>query len=153
MKPILTLLTALLVIGSAQANEVYKAKDAKGNIVYTDRPEVLPAEKLNVKTQQTDTVEAKKRYDEEMQNYSSSSSASSSTSESSTERAKAADLTADDKAKRCKEARDRYDQYMTARRLYESGATEGERRYLNDAEIDAARANAKKMMDEYCAGQ
>ncbi len=42
---------------------------------------------------------------------------------------------------------------MTSRRLYEPGTTEGERRYLNDAETDAARANAKKLMDEYCAGQ
>ena len=154
MKPILTLLAALLVVGvCAEAGEVYKEKDAKGNAVYTDRPEALPAERLNVKTQQTDTVEAKKRYDDEMQNYASSRNAASASSESSAERAKAADLTAADKAKRCNDARDRYDQYMTSRRLYEPGTTEGERRYLNDAETDAARANAKKLMDEYCAGQ
>jgi uncharacterized protein (DUF3084 family) len=154
MKPILTLMAALLVVGgSAQASEVYKEKDAKGNTVYTDRPEALPAEKLNVKTQQTNTVEAKKRYEAEMQNYSSSSNAAESRSESAAERTKAAELTAEDAAKRCKDARDRYDQYMTARRLYEPGTTEGERRYLSDAEIDTARANAKKLMDQYCAGQ
>jgi hypothetical protein len=42
---------------------------------------------------------------------------------------------------------------MTAQRLYEPGDTEGERRYLNDKEIDEARASTKKAMDEFCAGQ
>jgi len=154
MKPILTLMAVLLVVGmSAEAGEVYKEKDAKGNAVYTDRPEALPAQKLNVKSQQTDTVEAKKRYAAEMQSYASSGKAPPAGAESTADKAKPADLTADDKAKRCKDARDRYQQYMNARRLYEPGATEGERRYLNSEEIDAARANSKKTMDEFCAGQ
>jgi hypothetical protein len=154
MKPILTLMAVLLVVGvTAEAGEVYKEKDAKGNAVYTDRPEALPAEKLHVKTQQTDAAEVKKRYEAEMNNYASSGKAAPAGAESSAERAKAADMTAEDKAKRCKDARDRYEQYMTARRLYEAGANEGERRYLNSDEIDTARANAKKTMDEFCAGQ
>jgi len=154
MKPILTLLAALLVVGTTvQAGEVYKEKDSKGNLVFTDRPEQLPAERLNVKTQQTDTVEAQRRHDEEMQRLNESSSASSSASESTAQGERAASQSAEDKVKRCKESRDRYEQYMSARRLYEPGTTEGERRYLSDAEIDAARANAKKMMDEFCAGQ
>jgi hypothetical protein len=154
MKPTLMLMAALLVIGvSAEAGEVYKEKDAKGNTVYTDRPEALPAERMNVKTQQTDTAEAKKRYDAEMQNYAASGKAPPAGAESPADRAKAADLTADDKAKRCKDARDRYQQYMGAQHLYEQGAKEGERRFLSDAEMESARANAKKVMDEFCAGQ
>ena len=41
---------------------------------------------------------------------------------------------------------------MNARRLYEPGTAEGERRYLDSAEIDAARANAKQAMDDLCSG-
>ncbi len=41
---------------------------------------------------------------------------------------------------------------MNAQRLYEPGESEGERRYLDDDEITAARDNAKKTMDEFCAG-
>ena len=40
---------------------------------------------------------------------------------------------------------------MNAQRLYEQSAPDGERRYLTDAELDAARENAKKVMDEFCA--
>jgi hypothetical protein len=42
---------------------------------------------------------------------------------------------------------------MNARRLYEPGSSPDERRYLDSNEIDAARADAKKLMDEFCAGQ
>jgi len=154
MKPILTLMAVLLVAGSAaHASEVYKEKDAKGNPVYTDRPEALPAEKLNVKTQQTDLVEARRRYDEQMKGYSTAEQASTSGAQQTADKRKAAELTAEDKARRCKESRDRYQSYMNARRLYEPGTTEGERRFLSDAEIDAARADAKKAMDEFCDGQ
>ena len=153
MKAILTLMAVLLVVGAAQAGEVYKEKDAKGNLVYTDRPEALPAEKLNVKTQQTDTVETKKRYDDEMKRYAAADQASSVAGKQVADKQKAQQLTAEDRAKRCVDARNRYDSYMRAQRLYEPGTTAGERRYLSDAEIDTARANAKQTMDEYCASQ
>jgi len=153
MKPILMLMAALLVVGgSAQASEVYKEKDAKGNTVYTDRPEALPAERLNVKTQQTDTVEAKKRYDDEMKGYAQSSQ-SSADAAAAAAKAKAGQPTEEDLAKRCQDAKARYQSYMNAQRLYEPGPTEGSRRYLSDAELDAAREFARKSMDAACAGQ
>jgi tRNA splicing endonuclease len=146
MKAILTLMAVLLVVGAAQASEVYKSTDAKGNTTYTDRPEVLPAEKVNVKTQQTDTVEARKRYEDEMKSMAADDQKSASQDTFVA-------ATAEDKAKRCKDARARYESYMNARRLFEPGATEGERRYLSSEEIDATRADAKKTMDEFCSGQ
>jgi hypothetical protein len=153
MKPTLTLMAALLVVGvCAEAGEVYKEKDAKGNTVYTDRPEALPAERLNVKTQQTDIVEARKRYDDEMKGYADKDSASAS-SKGAADKAKAGQPTEEELAKRCQDAKARYDTYMHAQRLYEPGAKEGERRYLSDAELDAAREFAKKSMDDACAGQ
>jgi len=153
MKQTLTLLAALLIVGSAQAGDVFKTTDAKGQPIYTDQPETLPAQKVDVKTQQTDTVEAQKRYDAEMKNYSKADKASTEAEQKAASAQKAAQLSAEDRAKRCQEARARYDKYMNSRRLYEQGATEGERRYFSDAEIDAARANAKKTMDDFCAGQ
>ncbi len=153
MKQILMLVAALLVVGgSAQASEVYKEKDAKGNTVYTDRPEALPAERLNVKTHQTDTVEAKKRYDDEMKGYAQSSQ-SSADAAAAAAKAKAGQPTEEDLAKRCQDAKARYQSYMNAQRLYEPGPTEGSRRYLSDAELDAAREFARKSMDAACAGQ
>jgi len=153
MKLTLTFVAALLVIGvSAEAGEVYKEKDAKGNTVYTDRPEALPAERLNVKTQQTDTVEARKRHDDEMKGYADKDSASAD-AKAAAAKAKAGQPTEEDLTKRCQDAKARYDTYMKAQRLYEPGAAEGERRYLSDAELDAAREFARKSMDAACTGQ
>ena len=152
MKAFVTVATLLLATAGAQANEVYKTTDSQGRPVYTDKPVSLPAEKLNVKSATTDTVQLQQRYDEQMKGYSEADKARAEAANKTAEAQKASELTAEDLAKRCQEARQRYDSYMIARRLYEPGASEGERRYLTSEEIDAARANAKQSMDEFCRG-
>ena len=153
MLRIATFVVALGFAATAFPNEVFVTKDAQGRPVYTDKPESLPAEKVNISTKQTDVVEAQSRYEQEMKRYSEAGKASTDASKKSADARKAAELTAEDKAKRCQEARQNYQNVMNARRLYEPGATEGERRYLDSAEIDSARANAKKVMDDFCSGQ
>ena len=153
MKAIVTIATLLLAAAGAQASEVYKTTDAQGRPVYTDKPVSLPAEKLNVKSATTDTVQLQQRYDEQMKGYSEADKARAEAASKAAEAQKASAMTAEDRARRCEESRQRYESYMNARRLYEPGESEGERRYLSDAEIDAARADAKKLMDEFCSGQ
>jgi hypothetical protein len=149
-------LAAVLTLACAApsgASEVFVTKDAQGRPVYTDRPESLPAQKVNVATKQTDVVEVQTRYQQEMKTYQEQDKAATTAAQQSAESKQAKELTAADKAKRCQEARDRYQNVMNARRLYEPGSTPDERRYLDSAEIDAARANAKQVMDDFCAGQ
>jgi hypothetical protein len=147
----LAIAIATLAWSTAPA-EVFVTKDAQGRLIYTDRPETLPAEKVNVATKQTDVVEVQSRYAEQMKAYAEADKASSEGAKRAAEAKQAKQLTAEDKAKRCQEARTRYQNVMNARRLYESGANPDERRYLDSSEIDAARASAKKVMDEFCAG-
>ncbi len=153
MQKLLLLVASLLVLGSAQASEVFVTKDAQGRPIYTDRPESLPAQKVNVATKQTDTVEVQRQYDEKMKSYAEADKVKAEASKQAAEGKQAREISAADKAKRCLDARARYEQVMTAQRLYEPGATEGERRYLDDKEIDQAREHSKKVMDEFCAGQ
>ena len=153
MQKLLLLVASLLVLGSAQASEVFVTKDAQGRPIYTDRPESLPAQKVNVATKQTDTVEVQRQYDEKMKSYAEADKVKAEASKKAAEGKQAKEISAADKAKRCLDARARYEQVMTAQRLYEPGATEGERRYLDDKEIDLAREHSKKVMDEFCAGQ
>jgi hypothetical protein len=58
-------------------------------------------------------------------------------------------LTATQKAEQCTKARQRYDTYMNSQRLYQQTA-DGERKYLSDEELNAARASAKASMDVMC---
>jgi hypothetical protein len=153
MQRILWLVMTLAVLGSAQANEVFVTRDAEGRPVYTDRPESLPAQKVNVATQKTDTVEAQRRYDEQAKAAAAADAAQADSARNAAEARSAREMTETDKAKRCEEARTRYIAVMNSQRLYEPGPNEGERRYLDSAEIDATRENAKKLMDEFCAGQ
>jgi hypothetical protein len=151
MKLIVTA-TLLAVATGALASDVFKTTDPEGRPVYTDRPATLPAQKLNVQSSSTDVVEVQQRYDAQMKRYAETDKASTETAQQAADRRKAAALSAEDRAKRCTEARQRYESYMNARRLYQPGDQEGDRRYLSDAEIDEARANAKRTMDEFCSG-
>jgi len=153
MKAFLTAVTLLLAFAGAHAGDVYKTTDAQGRLVYTDKPPSLPAERLSVQSTTTDVVEVQKRYDAQMKQYGAADQAAADAAKKAADARKAQAMTAEDRAKRCIEARQRYESVMNAHRLYEPGATEGERRYLDSAEIDAARASAKQTMDELCGGQ
>jgi len=145
------IIAGLLMSGVALGGEVYVTRDASGNPVYTDRPDTLPAEKLGVRSNTTDPAEVQARYDEQMKKYSADSDSATKARTEAADTAKAREITAEDRAKRCVEARTRYEATLNAIRLYEEGP-DGQRRYLSAEEIDGARADAKKTVDEFCAG-
>lgn len=53
------------------------------------------------------------------------------------------------RAENCAKARQQNETYSTARRLYRE-LEDGEREYLDDAELDAERAEAKQLVDNWC---
>jgi hypothetical protein len=152
MKPLPTILAGLLLCGAAWGGDVYVDTDSSGNRVYTDRPQTLPAERLNVRTSGTDPAAVRERYDAQMKRLAGDDSEGDPPADTPAELAKASALSAEDRAKRCVDARQRYQNYMQSTRLYEEGEA-GERRYLDSEEIDAARTIAKKTMDEFCGAQ
>lgn len=147
----LLLLTAAtsMLIGSAYATDVYKYTDEQGNVLYTDKPRTLPAERLDVKSQKTDLVALQARQEAEMKRMQEADRARQQTSAQQADQQQAAQLSAKDKAERCASARARYDSYMNSQKLYEP-LPNGERRYLSSEELDAARASAKATMDVMC---
>jgi len=149
MRRMLTIIAGLMLSGVAVGGEVYMTRDAKGNPIYTDRPDSLPAEKLDVRSGTTDPVEVQARYDEQMKKYATDTESAEKSKTKAAEQAKARELTAEDRAKRCVEARSRYEATMNAIRVYEEGP-DGQRRYLSSEEIDTTRANARTAMDEFC---
>src|SRR5689334_12844588 len=133
----------LLACFAANA-DVYKYTDAKGNVEYTDKPHALPAERLNVQTQKSEEVKASPP--------SAAKPANSTESSSADEQAKKQPAKApgsDESLSPCERAKQKYDAYSTAQRLYEDKGN-GERRYLTDQELDAARAAAKASRDTLC---
>jgi hypothetical protein len=145
---VLTAAAAAVAAGPAAA-DVYKFKDDKGNVLYTDKPATLPAERLNIQSQKTDVVAVQARAQEESQRQQSADKTNQQAAAQSKDQQAATQLNATQKAEQCTKARQRYDSYMNSQRLYEPGK-DGERRYLSDAELDAARASAKASMDVMC---
>jgi hypothetical protein len=144
----LTVAAAAFAAGPVAA-DVYKFKDDHGNVLYTDKPSTLPAERLNIQSQKTDVVSVQARVQEETKRQQEADRASQQAAQNGQQPASAPATTPDGKADGCTKARERYNQYMISHRLYEA-LPDGQRRYLSDAEIDAARASAKASMDVMC---
>ena len=129
---------------------MYKYKDDKGNVQYTDKPQTLPAERLNVQSQKTDIVAVQARQEAEQKRMQDADSRA----------ARPAAQAADEKAGR-RSSRPRTKPsaaprranatttYMNSQRLYEQDEN-GERRYLSDAELSCGASNAKASMDVMC---
>jgi hypothetical protein len=131
------------------AADVYKFKDDHGNVLYTDKPSTLPAERLNIQSQKTDTVAVQARAQEEAQRLQDADKAAQQTSGANKDQQQATQLSATQKAEQCTKARQRYDTYMSSQRLYQQ-TPDGQRKYLSDDELTAARASAKASMDVMC---
>jgi hypothetical protein len=147
----LTMLLGSLTLASGlvSAADVYKYTDEKGNVLYTDKPRTLPAERLNVQSKKADPAAAQARQSEDMKRMQATDSARKQAASAQSGQAESAQLGAKDKAERCTKARDRYDTYMNSQKLYEEKAG-GERHYLTSEELDAARATAKASMEVWC---
>jgi hypothetical protein len=139
---------AAFTAGPAAA-DVYKFKDEQGNVLYTDKPATLPAERLNIQSQKTDLVAVQARAEEEAKRQQAADSANQQAASRDTDQQQATQLSATQKAEQCAKARQRYDTYMNSQRLYQQ-TPDGGRKYLSDEELDAARASAKASMDVMC---
>ena len=149
LRSVITLSLTAFVLAAPAVADVYKFKDDKGNVLYTDKPSTLPAERLNMASQKTDVVAAQARQEADLKRMQESASTRGMSAAQRAEQQQASQLTAKDKAERCTKARERYDMYMNSQKLYEK-QDNGERRYLTGEELDAARASAKASMDVMC---
>ena len=144
----LTAAVATFAAGPAAA-DVYKFKDDHGNVLYTDKPATLPAERLNIQSQKTDTVAVQARAEEEAKRQQDADQANQQAAGQNKDQQQATQLSATQKAEQCTKARQRYDTYMNSQRLYQQ-TPDGQRKYLSDDELTAARASAKASMDVMC---
>ncbi len=152
---------ALLVLGSLAlpaGAAVYKWVDPQGRIHYSDRPPPPEGTLLSV-----DASAPHGRGERGGPEPSRTSAASSSTSAPSgpisgpaanpatvarLKQAVDSDVSSA-QADQCKQAQDRYQNYVHSRRLYKEGPNK-ERIYLTDQELDTERLQAKHDVDEIC---
>jgi len=133
---------ALLAAGTLHGAEVYRYVDEDGTVAYSDRPVGQNAETIVVTTRapivppppaattQPDPVAGEETVERQR-------------------REPTPEERAEDRAANCAIARERLERYAISRRLFRP-LPSGEREYLSDAEIDAARAGAAADVEEWC---
>jgi hypothetical protein len=131
---------------------VYKTLDDDGNVAFTDRPPLdKPAERVkgivsaSTNRTQLDADTTKAAEDKKYQQ-----AANDIREQQANEDAEFQAAVADQQDAACRAANARLSKYKNARRLYRE-RPDGEREYLNDAELDAERAEAARAVDELCS--
>lgn len=147
MKYIATLFAGLLITSTAGAGDVYVTTDAKGQKIYTDTPQTVPARKLDFHSQSADAATAAQEglsaTGRDGQQLEASSSAQVS---------QASQAAGDDRAAKCAEARQRYEALTTSLGVYTLGPN-GEQNFLSAEQMSEERVKAKQFLDKFCADQ
>lgn len=150
---VLAVIAGLLGAAVAQAGDVYKYVDERGNTMYTDKP--VPGAVLVSTT-------APRPPDVAQRNYATQQTAAANQLNASNQRIadgrtnqQAAEQVAKDleatRMERCKKARANYENTISSQKLYRE--KDGQREYLNDAELAQARVDARKAVDAICGPQ
>ncbi len=130
--------------------DVYKYKDEKGNVLYTDKPMFLPAERMSIKTETaSNIVDLDERNQAEQAAQAERDATRKTTGASATDKKKGKEGDAAGKEETCNKARQDYLSRMNAQRMYEEQPN-GEKRSLSEKELQSARAAAKQAMDALC---
>jgi hypothetical protein len=150
---ILATIAGVLTCVTAQAGDVYKYVDERGNTLYTDKP--MPgAERV--------TTVAPRPPEAAARSYAAQQSASNNQLASSNQRIAqgqdnqrvasnvAKDLAAS-RAERCKAARENYTKTIQSMRMYRE--KDGKREYLTEAELTQARVDANRNVETICGPQ
>jgi hypothetical protein len=146
-------LCALLAGAASVADEgtVYLWVDPDGTPHYQDRPpDGAPAKELSLRYRLSDpaALQAAAQRKSELADAATVRE-DQQAEEAASEQAARAEVKRQREAN-CKQARERLEKYETAHRLYKPSA-DGERQYLTDEETDAARAEARRTVDEWCS--
>lgn len=146
-----TLITIMLagLATVAAAESVYKWIDASGQVHYTDRPPTESGAKLLGVFEREQILSGEEAGGEDT--ASNTYDAGPALEEAQGDQAAATVQRDLDqvRSEQCKQAQERYKTYIESRRLYRE-TTDGKREYLTDAELAAARIEAKKEVDDLC---
>ena len=148
-------ISSLLFVGAVSVAhaDVYRWVDDHGGVHYSDQwvpgSEVIKSTRPHPASTSSDSP----RPPSDAQKTTSLQAAGQSTQ--SAEKAVKQDM-AKVREQQCKEAKDRYDKAIEARRIYKtsegdkSKATSDDRQYLSDEEADAYRVKARQEVEDLC---
>ncbi len=133
------IMLAVSSAGMVFAGDIYKWTDEDGNVHYGDRPtSEVSEEPLAVSSAITDPPKVQARYE--------AKAAAIEPAEPTPKELRAQAL---EREKKCATSKARLQKFLTSRRLYRQDEN-GERVYLDEDEILAARERVQNQVEEYC---
>jgi hypothetical protein len=139
---------------NAGAQNIYKTVDEQGSVTFTDRPPMngaVPVETVaGLDIQGTDEEELTARITASKEQLAAEDEADQVQRQEQTEEASQLAATEQERSENCTRATRILTKYTNSRRIYRS-LENGERDYLNDSDLDAARAEAAQQVDEWCS--
>jgi hypothetical protein len=138
-------LTLALAAASSSAVEVYRSVAPDGTVVYSDRPSGRDDVPVVIAGRAVTPAAPRSAASRPAPSAGAGDEAASEQAREPTP----AEL-AEERARNCATARDRVERYSASHRLYRA-LPNGEREYLNDAEIDEARAQAAADVENWCS--
>ena len=151
---VLVLVAAVLTCAIAQAGDVYKYTDERGQTMYTDKP-IPGAVRVSTGAQRPPEVAARSYAAQQSAQNSQLAASNQRISDQQNDSRIAANVAKDleaTRAERCKKARADYQTTINSRRLYRE-MPGGQREYLNDNELAAKRVEAAKQVESICGPQ
>ena len=146
--PVMLGVAALLGSGFAVAGEIYKWVDEDGNVHYEDRPVAnSDLERVDIVSRNTDNTVVQAQIDADRKARAAARQvASEAPPEMSPE-----ELRAEQQARheKCQSYRSKLETFLTAPRMYKESEG-GEREYLDEEQILAARSEVESKIEEYC---
>ncbi|MEJ2127802.1 MAG: DUF4124 domain-containing protein [Woeseiaceae bacterium] len=146
--PVAIAFAALLAGGLASAGEIYKWIDENGNVHYEDRPVgKTDMEHMDIASRNTDDAAVQARVDANRKARAVKEQvASEAPPEMSKEEIREEQQA---RAEKCQMYRDRLQAFLRSTRLYEESDS-GDRNYLSEDEVMAARAKVEDQIQKYC---
>jgi hypothetical protein len=149
----LVVIAGVLISATAQAGDVYKSVDERGNTLYTDKP-IPGAVRIATASQRPPEVTQQAYATQQAAKNRTLSDSNQRIADSQSNQRVAATVAKDleaTRAERCKRAREVYQQSINTRRMYTE--KDGKRVYLSDAELSQARVDSAKQVESICGPQ
>lgn len=146
--PITIACAALMASGLAVAGEIYKWTDEDGNVHYEDRPVgKTDMEHVDVVSRNTDNTVVQARLDADRAARAASRQVASEAPAEMTKEEVRAEQQA--RQEKCMQYRSQLESFLRSQRLYKEDDA-GERAYLSEDEVMAARSRVEGQIQEYC---
>ena len=146
--PITIACAALMASGLAVAGEIYKWTDEDGSVHYEDRPVgETDMERVDVRSRNTDNTVVQARLDADRAARAASRQVASEAPAEMTKEEIRAEQQA--RQEKCMQYRSQLESFLRSQRLYKEDDA-GERAYLSEDEIMAARSRVEGQIQEYC---